>query len=198
MTDPGMTAFLEIRLALYQLLQRAYAAPLEAELADDLREAARVYCSLLDRPAPEVAAWAPDRDLWEYHRLFVGPGRLVAPPYESVYLSAEHVLMQDPTLEVQAFYRAHGRAGTPLLTEPEDHLAIELEFYAWLQSTNELAAQEQFLSQHLTQWVPEFCRRVREGSTSPFYRSLAAVTELVITSEAQVLNACAENGGVRS
>lgn len=188
--------FTEIRLALFRLLQVAYAAPATPDLADALREVAQVYMSLMDRPVAPLGALDPAADLHEFNRLFVGPGALVAPPYESVYLSPEHVLMQAETLAVRRFYRAYGKELAQHRHEPDDHLAFELEFYAYLQTIRpagrRLQAMQRFSAEHLERWVPAFCKRIIEGTTSPFYRSLAIITREAIVTEPQVLAATAE------
>ncbi|HLN62600.1 MAG TPA: molecular chaperone TorD family protein [Symbiobacteriaceae bacterium] len=203
MPDPGAIAFLETRLTLYYLLQRAYAAPCDPDLSADLSEAAIVYGSLLDWPSREIAPVEPDRDGPEYHRLFVGPGRVVASPYESVYTSPDGLLMRDATLFVKAFYLEFGLAETADHSEPEDHLATELEFYAFLQAKLLTAlrdgqnadavrwyeAQERFWREHLSNWVSPFAQRVLDDTCSPFYRSLAALTKVTVHAEKQVLQA---------
>lgn len=186
----------EIRLAFFRLLQAAYAAPVTPDLAEALREVAQVYMALMDRAVPLLAEPDPAADEAEFNRLFVGPGALVAPPHESVYLSPEHVLMQAETLAVRRFYRAYGKELAPDRHEPDDHLAFELEFYAYLQTIRppgrRLQAMQRFSAEHLERWVPAFCKRVIEGTTSPFYRSLAIITRETILTERQVLASIAE------
>lgn len=187
----GMAEFLEIRLALFRLLQAAYAAPVTPEVATALAELAAAYHQLVARDLPPLAPPEPDA-VAEFHRLFVGPGPLVAPPYESVYRSPEPLLMQEETLAVRAFYRSHGLALRAGRREPDDHLAIELEFYARLQEEGQVEDQYRFWDQHLRRWVPDFCGRLAAGSRSPFYRSLAAITREAILAEEQVLAALLE------
>ena len=62
----------------------------------------------------------------------------VAFPYESVYTSPEHLLMQDARDEVLAAYRAAKVVLVDEACEPEDHLAFELEF---MQLLGERAAE---------------------------------------------------------
>ncbi|HYF92440.1 MAG TPA: molecular chaperone TorD family protein [Symbiobacteriaceae bacterium] len=185
--------FAEIRLALFQLLQAAYTAPATPELAEALREVAAVYLDLVERPAPPLGLPDGAADVAEFHRLFVGPGALVAPPYESVYLSTEKVLMQAETLAVREFYRSYGKELAPDHREPDDFLAFELEFYAYLQTqVHGLEAMQRFCTEHLERWVPTFCERVITATRSPFYRSLAEITREVILTEGQVLTAIAQ------
>lgn len=186
----------EIRLSLFRLLQAAYAAPANTELAETLREVAQVYMALIERPVPPLGELDAGNDVAEFNRLFVGPGALVAPPYESVYLSPEQVLMQAETLAVRHFYRSFGKELAPDRHEPDDHLAFELEFYAYLHTIRpqgrRLQAMQRFHTEHLERWVPACCDRIIAGTRSPFYRSLAVITREVILTESQVLTAIAE------
>lgn len=126
----------------------------------------------------------PQEDLEvEYARLFVGPGRPVAHPYESVY--REGKTMGDCTLAVRQSYAAEGLA--PEGHSLPDHVALELEFMAhlarreaeaWERDEEEealacLRQQEAFLGEHLGRWLPRFCRRVLAGEAHPFYARLA-------------------------
>ena len=44
----------------------------------------------------------------EYMRLFIGPEKLIAPPWESVYRSKSGLLFQENTLTVRDIYRRNG------------------------------------------------------------------------------------------
>lgn len=185
----------EIRLALFRLLQAAYAAPPTPELAVALAEAAAAYDELIQKGLPPIPPVDPVADTAEFHRLFVGPDRLVAPPYESVYRSPNPLLMQPETLAVRSQYQAHGLAVEP--GQPEDHLATELAFYAILQERGLTAAQRSFYQEHLQRWVGTFCNRVIAGSRSPFYQALAIITNGVIAAEEEVLAQARTEGGVQ-
>lgn len=203
MPDPGAVAFLQTRMALFYLLQSAYAAPLTPDVADSLTECFTVYGALLDWEGPGLDPWDPDRDSPEFYRLFVGPGSLIAPPYESIYRSLDGLLMQAETLSVRAAYQEAGLQKREGQGEPDDHLPLELEFYArlqyqalsayqasdWAAADQLLATQAQFHKDHLNRWVPAFCTKVLAGSLSPFYRSLARLTRETLRTETQVLSA---------
>jgi putative dimethyl sulfoxide reductase chaperone len=185
-----MIAFCECRLAVFHLLQRAYAAPMPPDVAAALGEALSVYAALTDLELPYADELPTEA---EFNRLFVGPGKLPAPPYESVWRSEDRLLMQAAAQTVRTFYRAHGAQNTR--PEPEDHLALELEFYALLQQRfaagrdqrRHLAAQQRFLTEHLATWVPAFCNAVETHTHSPFYRSLAQSTRRILQAETTIL-----------
>jgi TorA maturation chaperone TorD/Pyruvate/2-oxoacid:ferredoxin oxidoreductase delta subunit len=119
----------------------------------------------------------------EFARLFVGPGRPVAHPYESVY--REGRLMGDCAVAVRQHYAAEGLVPQDDLLP--DHVAVELEFMAHLIGREEeareredpdgveacLRRQEAFLGEHLARWLPSLSQQVLAGEAHPFYANLA-------------------------
>ncbi len=123
----------------------------------------------------------------EYSRLFVGPFKLVAPPYSSVYFGDEFHLMSDETLWVMDFYRKMGLVYDIKLKNPPDHIAIETEFMYYLiflemdalrmknikKAMSIWKNQSVFFEKHFKKWVPVFCKKIEDGSENEFYKSLA-------------------------
>lgn len=119
----------------------------------------------------------------EYTRCFVGPRKLPAYPWESVNLEAEGVLFGRSTLSVRRAYAAQGLALKRLGSEPDDHIALELQFMGILASrafeewregdrdacVANLIASESFLNDHLNQWVPLYAAAFAESSERGFY-----------------------------
>lgn len=122
----------------------------------------------------------------EYTRLFIGPGKLPAPPWESVYLADGDLLFQESTLKVREAYKEAGYQAAGYPHEADDHVATELNFMVMLiqgtidalQAGNTqrarafLLAQQKFLNGHLNKWLPSFADRLNEqapSDTSPFY-----------------------------
>jgi TorA maturation chaperone TorD len=68
----------------------------------------------------------------EYASLFLGAGSRPVFPYESVYTSEERLVMQKARDEVLSVYKQEGLDRSKEYNEPEDHIAIELEFMAYL------------------------------------------------------------------
>jgi len=121
----------------------------------------------------------------EYSRLFVGPFKVAAPPYGSVYLEEGNKTYGDSTMNVISIYEEEKLQVD--LKEPPDHIAIELEFISYLiskqiESLSEdniklantyFTKQLQFLKRHLAKWVDEFCSKVESESKCNFYKELA-------------------------
>lgn len=135
----------------------------------------------------------------EYNRLLVGPGPLPAPIWESVYLGREHLLFDEQTLQVRKCYQKHGLHFVREHNEPEDHLIIELEFLGYL--IQEIFASEDdtytkmliedqthFLNEHLLKWVPKFCEKLLDATTSPLYHGAVALLKEYLELEKEVAN----------
>lgn len=144
----------------------------------------------------------------EFTRLFLGPGRPVAHPYESVY--REGRTMGDTTLDVQR--RMAGEGLTPAARTLPDHVSIELAFMAslaareaqarddgdWDKAQHYLAGQESFLQDHLVLWLPQFCHRILAGRPLDHYANLARDTEAFVAGDAAQVRAWLGNGAGES
>lgn len=126
--------------------------------------------------------------LWDYTRLFVGPYRLPCPPWESMYTSSKRLLLQEASDLVRAVYDRAGLAvGDPNVFP--DHVGAELNFMAILLEKIETGSGEHeacrklandFLDQHLGNWLPRFTLDMEQAATTPLYRSLARATLHVV------------------
>ncbi len=130
---------------------------------------------------------------FDFNRLFVGPNRLEAAPYESVYRGTERSLMQAETMAVRSFYE---RAGLELYKKnnnPDDHLALELEFVCYLleeslEDDSYYALYEDFLKEHLFHWVEDHCELVREQTTNTFIMGISYILQGLLEEERKQLN----------
>lgn len=126
-----------------------------------------------------------EESYYEYNRLFIGPGKLKAPPYESSYRNPEGLVMQKETLSVRRFYRQAGLAVREQGRYPDDHLAFELEFICYLLSRLLRNYQEKglwdgtyqrwyrdFFQQHLGQWIFSHCQDILENSSTPIVQGM--------------------------
>lgn len=149
----------------------------ERATARGLRELARHRES--GESADDVAA--------DHMALFIGPGHVPASPYESVHRSVEGLLFDEQTLQVREWYHRFGLTAPREGREPDDHIALELEFVAALLNAAidafEAEADEdasmfvqsaaEFSAAHLTQWAPAWFGIVLTQSSTAFYRGVA-------------------------
>ncbi|MEZ5010497.1 MAG: molecular chaperone TorD family protein [Bacteroidales bacterium] len=119
----------------------------------------------------------------DHLKLFGGLGSPKAPPYESVYLSEEHLVFQQQTLEVRKIYESYGWRSSLNGKVPDDHLGIELQFlnlllekYHEIDDTichKELATDiNKFIDLHLSKWIFEWNKNLQEHARSDFYKGI--------------------------
>ncbi|MCR5137639.1 MAG: molecular chaperone TorD family protein [Oscillospiraceae bacterium] len=141
-----------------------------------------------------------DRVKNEYMHLFVGPDKLIAPPWESVYQGEDAVLFQEVTLEVRKAYRAFGLCAEAYQRVPDDSLALELAFMSTLAEraldafhagdsagvrTN-LNGSAEFLRKHLLRWIPKFLERLAKSPTVCLYPQLSLILDSFLKKDAEM------------
>lgn len=131
----------------------------------------------------------------DYTRLFIGPNRLPAPPWESVYRSDDHILFDEETLQVRMLYRQFGMVIPTGNNEPDDHFGLEIMFVAHLcqlalnaiQANTQgyadlaLAAIDSFFRDHVSAWALDYLNDFIEGANTPYYRGLGLLASGTIT-----------------
>jgi TorA maturation chaperone TorD len=155
-----------------------------AEAGAFLAETHRLVSSEPACEPVELAGGAVDSSelLDEYERLFVGPGQVPCPPYESFWredvpVDIRRTLMGPCTAELKELYRELGLQVSASSCELPDHVAIELEALAYSLSSDEMGAvASRLFGEHLARFLPRFCRAVAHDAESSFYRDLAALT----------------------
>ena len=134
-------------------------------------------------------------------RLFIGPGKVLTPPWESVQFSEERLTFQEQTLQVRGWYQRFGLVAEKLYAEPDDHIGLELEFIAHLARLGLAALEENdqskfnqlldgqrgFMSEHLKRWGPAWCSQVENHAQTDFYRGIAQLTRGVLQEAAKIL-----------
>lgn len=136
----------------------------------------------------------------DYARLFVGPGKLLAVPWESVYRSAEGLVFEQQTLEVRAMYREFGMPIPNLGKEPDDHIGLELYFVAHVCAIGLDAIQQddaaqleaaqlglqRFFAEHLSQWADQCLTKVSDYAQTDYYRGAARLASACIAHSQRV------------
>lgn len=212
--ESDLEALMLQRQAMYEFLARIFRSEADQELLEAL------MCAGLDRETGvqeidngyrALAGWLAtvngttvDALRIEYARIFLGAGLKgggAAFPYESVYTSPRGLLMQEARDRVVDWYRTQGLQLAAGVADAEDHLAIELEFVAYLcgsaarayssgemeQAQRYLRAQKAFVAGHLLNWVPRFCGDVERLASSGFYRSIAHIASAYLVEDHELL-----------
>ena len=186
----------EQRENMYGLLSRLYKVEMDADFYKGLCEAAFPAATGNDdvdagyrRIALYCASHRDDALLdlaRDYARVFIGHGNnayAAAYPFESVYTSEKRLLMQEARDEIVEAYRESGFAVDASWEDPEDHIALELEFMQVMcgrtakalkegkedEAVEMLKTQRAFVGQHLANWVPMFVSDIKYFSQTDLY-----------------------------
>lgn len=120
------------------------------------------------------AAW--DRLAADYAAIYL-TGAAGASPYESVWVTEEHLACQQPMFELRERYAAAGLRVADWRQRYDDHLVLQLQYLAHLLRRAEgWEAIAILLDEHLGYWFPDFARRVAQRAQTPFYAALAELT----------------------
>ena len=184
----------------YKLLADCYYLP-DEELIETLSNLDKLKGSLFAGIAESASLTSDIKALKiDYSTLFIGPYRLLAPPYGSVYLEKTRRVMGISTLDVRNKYADEGLRID--IKEAPDHIAIELEFMYYLISkeveaalssdsidaTSYLKKQKDFLDAHLGIWVSDFSNSIEINAETSFYRDLACQTRSFIEADLKSLS----------
>ena len=162
---------------------------LPREMEEGLKDLKRFIRSIMRQAVEDVC-----RNLSvERTRLFRGikPGYGPPPPYESGYRNGEQTLMSRWAVAVHRKYSSAG-AGIPAgCKEPPDFIGLELDFMrfltekeakSWRRGDRDIASgyldlECEFLEEHITKWVPQFCNNVIDVAELDFYLGIARMTK---------------------
>ena len=109
-------------------------------------------------------------------------GALNASPYESYWLSDDHLICQDAMFDMRTLYAEAGLKVPDWRMRPDDHLVFQLQFLA--RQLNKAGKNDDwrsiatFLDYHLLRWLPDFASRVVNRCDTPFYAALALLTDV--------------------
>jgi TorA maturation chaperone TorD len=137
----------------------------------------------------------------DWTRLLRGlkPGYGPPPPYESVYSESSE---QEGRLTIGDVLKTYREAGVDIgekAKERPDYIGIELDFMRYLaekemegwnqsaysEGAKYLEMERDFLTRHLTQWVPKFCDKMLTEARTDLYRGVARLTKGFLTLEGE-------------
>lgn len=143
-----------------------------------------------------------DRMRTQYTGLFLSGSRdLTVQPFESSYAKVSEYDIATVSAAVEARYR---RAGIQLASKGElpDHLAVELEFCAYLchqegdaeadvDAAQWRAERQSFLVDHLVRWLPDFAGKLARVMPGSVYTEAAEVVRAVTADDLVIIEALA-------
>lgn len=134
----------------------------------------------------------------DFYQLFLGPGHVKAPPWESVYTSKYRLVNQESTGKVRKLYAQYGFETAQ--GELEDHFGTECDFLFRLCSLMIVADEEHqadlikvqkyFISTHLSNWVPSFAKDIISNARTRYLKGLGEFMEHWVRCESEYLGHC--------
>lgn len=138
----------------------------------------------------------------DFHRLFIGPMKLVAAPWSSVYLDLGS-LFGPTALAVERVFKENGLVIPEGNHEPFDHVGYEFAFVEEMHKAAERTRKEggdpdsslerarSFVETYLLPWMDAFLGKVASGARTDCYRGLAELTRGLLEMEVAFLGCSA-------
>ena len=104
--------------------------------------------------------------------------RFGASPYESVWLSDEHLACDRSMFELREIYAAAGLQASDWRSRFDDHLVLQLQYLRRVLASAAIDPEKLagFIDQHLGYWLPDWAQRVSAHCNTAFYAALAELT----------------------
>ncbi len=161
---------------------------LDEGLTEKLGALLKITCPKAALPVPPIDPYLTGENAValkiSFTRLFLGPPKVLAPPYASYYLDKTGGVMGPSCVAIAKLYNGAGLHIDDEFNEMPDHVAVILEFLYFLlfrEATADSGSEEKnnengsvhFLNHFLFPWMPEFLHRIREADEHPFYNGLS-------------------------
>ena len=130
---------------------------------------------LIAQAAGQMCSIDPQQLTYQFSLLFEGQGRMPAPPWGSVYLDRENLLLGETSLDYRRFLAGHQLALDTQLNEPDDQFGLMLLVMAYFMEAQNDDAVETLLATHLLPWAGRYLELVVDVDETGFYRALAEV-----------------------
>lgn len=134
----------------------------------------KLICQQCQRLAAELSHQDLD---YQFSLLFEGQGEMLAPPWGSVYLDQEKLLMGESQERYREFLQQQGLMLSTGMNEPEDQFGLMLMAFALLLEKNQPQTAKQLLNEHLFTWSTYYLNQLKHNQISPFYAALAVIAE---------------------
>ncbi|WP_374340371.1 molecular chaperone [Azonexus sp.] len=105
---------------------------------------------------------------------------LGASPYESVWLSDDHLACAAPMFELRERYAAIGLQVTDWRRRFDDHIVFQLQYIRHVLLSEHVDSEclAGFIDEHLGYWFPDFASRVSMYCDTAFYAALMELTHV--------------------
>lgn len=207
--------YMDYRCGIYFWLRNLYISEPTVEILSDISETCKYFGVNEDSPQYEREFLAFFESLSkeqiesihkeikpEYARLFLGPKRILAPPYESVYCTKNRQLFGENCINVRRLYEEMGLKIDKIGNIPDDFIGYELEFMYYLAFTTGEAIndnnmdrvdellnnQYNFIKEHISLWIEKFTNDICENTNMEYFKIVANFTKEFILEDYKSLS----------
>lgn len=115
---------------------------------------------------------------YDFNALFVGPQMLKAPPFASVYLEEDALVMGKSTLSIREFMANIGLSISNANNIPDDHISCVLELAVLLLANARASAEYQvmlnrYVSEYIEIWVPAYIVKININAQTATLKTVA-------------------------
>lgn len=105
---------------------------------------------------------------------------LSASPYESVWLSDDHLACAAPMFELREIYAAARLQVADWRNRFDDHFVLQLQYlrHILVDPASDLKSAAAFIDEHIGYWFPDFAQRVSMQCGTRFYAALVELTHV--------------------
>ncbi|WP_144413131.1 molecular chaperone [Pragia fontium] len=126
---------------------------------------------------------------YDYSVLFEGQGEMPAPPWSSVYLEQDNLLMGESTQRYREFLLSNGVVTDTENPEPDDQFGLMLMAFAYLLESDKSQAAIELLGQYILPWAGRYLQLVSQyDSGQRFYPLLAQIADIYLQTLQQQLD----------
>lgn len=126
----------------------------------------------------------------EYNTLFIGPNKMDAPPWGSVYMDSDRVLYGNTWVKLKTWMRRNGiEFSCKEYKDPEDHMGILLAMLAFIAQRGDDELALDLIGNHILTWSHHYLNALEHAATSSFYKGVASFAD-------NLLEGLAEHYGV--
>ena len=152
----------------------AFPGGLALSAADEAGETAYANMAAALRENPTLDELAAD-----YAAIYLN-NSFGASPYESVWLSDEHLACDRPMFELREIYAAAGWRVGDWRRRFDDHLVLQLQYLRRVLASAAVDPEKLagFIDEHIGYWLPDWGQRVSSYCGTGFYAALAELTHV--------------------
>lgn len=152
----------------------AFPGGLALSAADEAGETAYAKMAAALRENPTLDELAAD-----YAAIYLN-NRFGASPYESVWLSDEHLACDRSMFELREIYAAAGWRVGDWRRRFDDHLVLQLQYLRRVLASAAVDPEKLagFIDEHIGYWLPDWGQRVSSYCGTGFYAALAELTHV--------------------